>query len=295
MPIRIPRRLIRIAPRRAVAAAVLLAAARPAAAQVTASTPDSASPERAAILDALRPGVERRMRLRVAFGDVRVTVADGWAYVRAIPYVRPEDHADSLSDLRMDWQADPFVYALLRGRAGAWTVLEQAIGSPPGTMPAVPWAARYGAPIELFDREPAEAALEAAMRELIDAMAEGSGERFLALLPREAPVRLVNTRNAAFAATAFTRAQLAADFAHKTGAWSTWFGAAAGGGERGDDFYAALFQRGTGTRRMWRRGGGTVYHEPDTLRDELSVGARYVRWTVEDDRWVIQEIAFPLP
>jgi hypothetical protein len=295
MPIRTPRRLFRIALNRAVLGAALVSALPATAlAQEGPHTPAAGTPERAAILDALRPGVERRLRIHVTFADVRMKVANGWAFVRAIPYVRAEEHADTLDDLRgLDWQMDPFVYALLRGGTGGWTVVEQTIGAPPGSLPYVPWATRPGVPLEIFERDAEDESLELAMREFIEAMATADGNRFLALLPATGEVREVNTISADSSTETFTRAQLAADFARKGDQWAYWFGETDQNGEKVEDFYAEGFQPRTGTRRMWRRSDGYVYYGPERLRDGLYPGVSYIKWAQEDGRWVIIEIATP--
>ncbi|HET7460413.1 MAG TPA: hypothetical protein VFJ82_04160 [Longimicrobium sp.] len=280
----------RLAPLLARAAMLAAILAHPAAAQARANAPAAGSPLRAAILDALRPSVERRLRAPVTFADVRVREAGGWAYVRAMPYAR----SGTTPRLLVGERFDPFVHALLRSQAGTWRVVETAMEVPPAAAPYTPWSARHGAPAALFGRDADDAALEAAMREFIDAMAAGSPQRFLALLPRAARVRDINTITRELHASWFTRAQLANQFRRKDGAYFYWFGERDESGHKLEDYYAEQFQAAEGgSRRMWRRSDGTVYYHPRELRDGLRMGVTYVRWMKEGGRWVIAEMASP--
>jgi hypothetical protein len=120
---------------RLLAAALLLAAlatGSPAPAQKVgatgAATPNS--PQRRAILDALRPAVEARLGGRVEFVVGRLDVHRGWALVFADP-LRPGggriDGRRYFADFdNMDGIA---VTAVLRWRGGRWTLVDHAIGA----------------------------------------------------------------------------------------------------------------------------------------------------------------------
>jgi hypothetical protein len=99
---------------------------------LTAAAPrDSATNERRAILDALRPAVEARLGPRVEFVVHTINVAGGWAFVVADPRrkggaaidgraVFGED-LDNMDGLRVD--------AVLRRQPGGWTLVDHAIGA----------------------------------------------------------------------------------------------------------------------------------------------------------------------
>ncbi|MBV9881978.1 MAG: hypothetical protein JO276_03125 [Sphingomonadaceae bacterium] len=115
------------------AAAVLLAAgAMPAAAQRIGPSdqPLPNSPQRRALMDALRPSIEARLGKPVEFVVSQARVLDGWALVVAEPqrpgggridgrrYFRDFENMDGLT-----------VSAILRFRGGRWVVADQAIGA----------------------------------------------------------------------------------------------------------------------------------------------------------------------
>lgn len=124
--------------------------------QAQTHTPPRGSPERAAILDAVRDPVQRRIGKPVIFvvRTLRVMGEAGvvWAFVAAEP--RNPDGS------RVDYTGTPFedavraevfgglVHALLRRDAGAqggrWRLVTQAIGA--SDVPYVHWWRRFGAP-----------------------------------------------------------------------------------------------------------------------------------------------------
>ena len=107
----------------AAAAALLLAA--PVAADTAFSSPPQGSPERKAILDALRPSVELALGKPVEFVVEEIRQGGGWAFVRVTPQrpgggaIRnPNEEADGVH-----------AEAVLRLQDGRWAVAEHGIGS----------------------------------------------------------------------------------------------------------------------------------------------------------------------
>lgn len=258
-----------------------------AAAQPLPRTPERGSAERSAILDALRPPVERALDdVPMTFGDVSMVVVDGWAYVRAIPYA-------TASNLRDPGQGscdcDSYLYGLLRLEDAGWSVAALAVRVAPGATPYTGWAARHHAPAALFARDPDQVALEAAMREYIDAMAAGDARRFLALLPRTTPVRVVDASTEPPESKTTTYSQWAADFQARGDLYHRFIDGRVIDPQTQDkeNFEAEMFQQ-LGGRAMWHRYAPTVFVHPLYLVDSLA-GMRYVRWKKEDGRWVIAE------
>jgi hypothetical protein len=111
-----------------------LPAATPAAAQGRVSATAPAGPgtaQRRAILNALRPAIERRLDAPVEFVVDRLTVHQGWALVFASPQ-RPGggqiDGRRYFPNFEQDMDGLG-VSAILRFRNGRWQLVEQAIGA----------------------------------------------------------------------------------------------------------------------------------------------------------------------
>lgn len=274
----------------AIVALVLLDTVAPA--QQLPRTPAAGSAERRAILDALRPSVDRVVGASVIFADVHVAVEDGWAYVRAMPYKLERAYGDTFRVLATRAAPDPYVYGLLRYER-SWKVVETVTGGAAGATPYTAWAARYRVPGRLFMRDPDAISLEAAMREYIAAFAAGDPQRFLNLLPRTSTIKWVN--NITYPAedgVLTTRAELALSFRKKDGWYHSLFtGFDEGGTERIFDFYAEEFQ-GEGDQVMWRRYDDTGFADPAFLRD-ANRHTPYVKWKKEAGRWVVAEIGYP--
>jgi hypothetical protein len=136
---------------RAVGVAMVMAASLLGAA--SAWEPPRGSPERAAILDALRPMVEDDVGPPVVFLVSRINAEHGYAFVSATPQ-RP-------GDVPIDWSRTRFaeafaadamsdmVLALLSDTGGGWQVLEYAIG--PTDVVWEEWIEKYRLPRRLFD------------------------------------------------------------------------------------------------------------------------------------------------
>lgn len=112
-----------------------LAAPLPAAAQpgVNATAPAAAgSAQRRAILDALRPAIERRFGPPVEFVVTRIQVRQGWAVVKADPQRRGGGRIDPrryLSAGDLEFMDGITVTAVLRFANGRWHHVDHAIGA----------------------------------------------------------------------------------------------------------------------------------------------------------------------
>lgn len=123
------------------------------AGQERAQTPGPGSAERKAILDALRVPVEKRLKRKVVFKVDALKVLGGWAFVRGVPQ-QPGGKA-------MDYGGTPYAQqvrdgafddgfsALLRQRAGKWSVVTYNIGATDVVW--ADWAEQHKAPPELFE------------------------------------------------------------------------------------------------------------------------------------------------
>jgi hypothetical protein len=110
---------------------ILLGFAIAAAAQ-SAYTPEKRSPERKAILDALRVPVERELKQKIVFVADNFKVQGTWAFVSGTP--------QNLSGGEPDYRGTPYreqkdqgafdnnFFALLRKTGGKWRVVKYAIG-----------------------------------------------------------------------------------------------------------------------------------------------------------------------
>jgi hypothetical protein len=115
------------------AALIAAAPAGPVAAQSAGisggAVPAAGSAQRRAILDALRPAVERRLGPNVEFVVRDIRVADGWALVVADPQRRGGAPIDGRRYFaNFDDMDGLTVTAVLRFR-GRWTLVDHAIGA----------------------------------------------------------------------------------------------------------------------------------------------------------------------
>lgn len=99
---------------------------------VSATAPPAAgSAQRAAIMDALRPAIERKLAGPVEFVVQRAAVQDGWALVIAEPQrpgggkINPRRHFPNEVIEFMDGLT---INAILRFSGGGWTLVDHAIG-----------------------------------------------------------------------------------------------------------------------------------------------------------------------
>jgi hypothetical protein len=109
-----------------IAAAALALSATVAFAAAGFTSPGAGSPQRRAVLDALRPAVERQLGAHpIEFVVEEIRVGSGWAFVRVTPQLKgggavtnPEPEADGVH-----------TEALLQEVGGKWRVREMGIGS----------------------------------------------------------------------------------------------------------------------------------------------------------------------
>lgn len=110
------------------------------------------SPERKAILDAVRASVERTLGIKVVFVVDRITVFGDWAFAS----VHPRNEAGSRIDYRRTRIAKDFdpeqdsdlAGALLRRKDAAWSVVEEAFL--PTDVYWEEWETKYKLPRALF-------------------------------------------------------------------------------------------------------------------------------------------------
>lgn len=108
------------------AALAVFALSATAALAVSFTSPGAGTPERKAILDALRPGVESELRARpIEFVVEEIRVGGGWAFVRANPQ-RKGGGALRNPDENMD---GVHTEAILQRQGGRWVVREFGVGS----------------------------------------------------------------------------------------------------------------------------------------------------------------------
>ncbi len=113
------------------ATAAAPAAAAPQSGVSATAQPAPGSAQRAAIMDALRPAIERKLGGAVEFVVRRAAVQDGWALVIADPQrpgggrIDPRRHFPNEVIEFMDGLT---VNAILRFSGGGWTLVDHAIG-----------------------------------------------------------------------------------------------------------------------------------------------------------------------
>jgi hypothetical protein len=115
-------------------------------------TPDKGSPERKAILDALRVPVEKKLKQPVVFKIDHFKVQNGWAFLLAAPQ-RPDggaiDYRDTVYQEAVDAGAfDNGVVALVHNMNGKWKLVQYVIGAT--DVPYVDWDKTYRAPRGIF-------------------------------------------------------------------------------------------------------------------------------------------------
>lgn len=116
--------------------------------------PPKGSPERAAILDALRPAVEAEMRGSVEFVVTTMRVSPGWAFVQVEPQ-RPGGGAIDPERTGFRGESDMMdgltVFALLTFQLGRWNLVDHVVG--PTDVAYAIWPDRYGVPPALVGME----------------------------------------------------------------------------------------------------------------------------------------------
>ncbi len=115
-------------------------------------TPEKGSPERKAILDALRMPVERDLKQKVVFVAENFNVLGSWAFVSGTPQNAnggsPDYSRTQYADAVDSGAFDNNFFALLRKTAGKWKVTTYAIGCT--DVCYADWWRRYRAPKGVF-------------------------------------------------------------------------------------------------------------------------------------------------
>ncbi len=115
-------------------------------------TPAKDSAERKAVLDALRPSVEKDLEQKVVIVIDHLAVKDGYAFLTGRPVQpdgKPIDYRKT--HYREDLEEGVFdgnVSALFREEGAGWTVVTSAFGST--DVPWVSWPEKFHAPKEIF-------------------------------------------------------------------------------------------------------------------------------------------------
>jgi hypothetical protein len=130
---------------------IVLLAASAALAQ-SAHTPEKGSPERKAILDALRIPVEKRLKQKVIFATDNFNVAGNWAFIAGQPQTPEGGRLDyshtSYAEAVSAGMFDSNIFALLKKAAGGWKVVTFQIGCT--DVCYLPWQKQYKAPKAVF-------------------------------------------------------------------------------------------------------------------------------------------------
>ena len=115
-------------------------------------TPEKGSPERKAILDALRIPVERDLKQKVVFVADNFNVFGNWAFVGGTPQNltggEPDYSRTQYADALESEAFDNNIFALLKKTAGKWKVTAYAIGCT--DVCYADWWRRYRAPKGVF-------------------------------------------------------------------------------------------------------------------------------------------------
>jgi hypothetical protein len=112
--------------------ALLLVVASLLSMPLSARTPAFGSPERKAILDALRPSIEAEIGPNVEFVVTQMNVRNGWAFIQAEPQRKGGRLIDWRSYYnRAEWNLMDglTVTATLQFRNGRWNLIQRQIGA----------------------------------------------------------------------------------------------------------------------------------------------------------------------
>jgi hypothetical protein len=118
----------------------------------SARAPAAGSPERKAIMDAIRVPAEKDLKQKVIFNVDILRVAGDWAYARVSP-TKPDGSEINFMKTKYREQIefgafDPQGEALLRREGGDWTVLEWVFGA--SDVPSAGWPDKYRMPKSLL-------------------------------------------------------------------------------------------------------------------------------------------------
>lgn len=130
---------------------LLLAFAAPLPAQ-SVYTPEKGSPERKAILDALRVPVERDLKQKIVFVTDNFKVQGTWAFVSGTPQTAgggsPDYSRTKFAEAVDSGAFDNNFFALMKKTSGRWKVTTYAIGCTDVCF--ADWWRRYRAPKAIF-------------------------------------------------------------------------------------------------------------------------------------------------
>ena len=115
-------------------------------------TPEKGSPERKAILDALRIPVERDLKQPIVFAPDNFKVQGTWAFISGTPQApgggAPNFAGTKYAEAENEGAFDNNFFALLRKTGGKWRVTTYAIGCTDVCF--ADWEQRYRAPKAIF-------------------------------------------------------------------------------------------------------------------------------------------------
>lgn len=135
-----------------VGSTIIIAAAITVSAQEAAYTPEKGSPERKAILDALRIPVEKELKQKIVFVTDNFKVQGKWAFVSGTPQNPAGGRPDYRNTVYWDaFESDAFdnnFFALLRKTGSKWRVVIKAIGCT--DVCYADWWRTYKAPKAIF-------------------------------------------------------------------------------------------------------------------------------------------------
>lgn len=118
----------------------------------SAYTPEKGSPERKAILDALRIPVERDLKQKIVFVADNFKVQGNWAFVGGTPRNAkggsPDYSRTKYAEAENEGAFDNNFFALLKKTGGKWKVTTYAIGCTDVCF--ADWWSRYKAPKGIF-------------------------------------------------------------------------------------------------------------------------------------------------
>lgn len=133
-------------------AVLLLLTFASAARAQAAYTPEKGSPERKAILEALRAPVERDLKQKIVFVTDNFKVQGSWAFVSGTPQNSsggvPDYSGTKYADQVESGAFDHNFFALLKKSSGKWRVTNYALGCT--DVCYLDWWRRYRAPKAIF-------------------------------------------------------------------------------------------------------------------------------------------------
>jgi hypothetical protein len=115
-------------------------------------TPKTGTPERKAIIDALRAPVEAKLKQKVVFQVDHLKAQSGWVFLRGIPRQptrAPIDYRGTpYQSAKESGAFDDWICALLKNEAGKWRVVVFVIGATDVVYTG--WDDKYKAPPAIF-------------------------------------------------------------------------------------------------------------------------------------------------